>query len=231
MSTYLIIGGSTGIGLESCKLLLEEGHKVIATYRNTAIDLKHENFTEFFWDSNDPKWPQDVIPDDLNGLVYCPGIINLKPFHRLKDLDFINDFNVQVIGAIHAIQQNLPRLKLSKNASVVLFSTIAASKGYPFHSLVGASKGAIEGLTKSLASEFAPSIRFNCIAPSVTKTKLSEKLLNTDVKIERMNELHPMKRIGDAVDIANMVVFLLSNKSSWITGQTIHVDGGKSSLN
>lgn len=231
MANYLIIGGSSGIGKAICKLLLEEEHSVLASFRNTAFDFEHENLTTFHWDSESSNWPSNIIPDKLDGLVYSPGLINLKPFHRLKKEDFIQDYNVQVLGAITSIQNCLENLKKSNSASVVLFSTIAVQKGYTFHSLVGSSKGAIEGLSRSLAAEYAPKIRFNSIAPSITNTPLSAKLLNTESKIQKMEEQHPMRRIGSAEDMANITLFLLSEKSSWVTGQVIHVDGGKSKLN
>ena len=124
----------------------------------------------------------------------------------------------------------LPRLKKSGNASIVLFSTVAVQSGLPFHTQVAASKGALEGLTKALAAELAPTIRVNCIAPSLTDTPLAASLLNTEQKKEAIALRHPLKRIGTAGDIANMASFLLSPKASWITGQILHVDGGMSSL-
>ena len=124
----------------------------------------------------------------------------------------------------------LPRLKKSENASIVLFSTVAVQTGLPFHTQVSASKGAIEGLARSLAAEYAPAIRVNCIAPSLTDTPLAASLLNTDQKKEVNALRHPLKRIGTTADIANMAAFLLSEKAGWITGQILHVDGGMSSL-
>ena len=140
------------------------------------------------------------------------------------------DFNLQVLGAIRCIQAVLPRLKNSENASIVLFSTVAVQLGLGFHSQVAVSKGAIEGLTRSLAAEFAPTIRFNAIAPSLTNTPLAEKLLSSPEKIEANGQRHPLKRIGEAEDIAEAACFLLTDKSSWMTGQILHVDGGMSSL-
>lgn len=140
------------------------------------------------------------------------------------------DYKLQVIGAIKIIQQVLPRLKKSKNASIVLFSTVAVQTGLPFHTQVATSKGAIEGLAKALAAEFAPAIRVNCIAPSLTDTPLAAFLLNTEQKKEANALRHPLKRIGSTEDIANMAAFLLSSKAAWITGQILHVDGGMSSL-
>ena len=166
----------------------------------------------------------------MTGIIYCPGSINLRPFERIKPADFINDFNLQVVGAIKTIQAVIPKLKNSENATIILFSTVAVQTGLPFHSQVSASKGAIEGLTKALAAEYAPKIRVNCIAPSLTDTPLAASLLNSDQKREANALRHPLKRIGTTQDIANMAEFLLSNKASWITGQIMHVDGGISSL-
>lgn len=159
-----------------------------------------------------------------------PGSINLLPFHRFKAEDFIQDYQLQAVGAVKVIQAVLPKLKKSEQASIILFSTVAVQSGYTFHSQVAASKGAIEGLTKSLAAEFAPQIRVNAIAPSLTQTPLAAKLLNTEQKMEANANRHPLKRIGLPDDIAQMAIFLLSEKSSWVTGQILHVDGGMSSI-
>ena len=152
----------------------------------------------------------------------------MKPFHRIKPLDFIEDYNLQVIGAVKVLQAVLPRLKKSNTASIVLFSTVAVQSGFTFHSQVSASKGALEGLTKALSAEFAPKIRVNCIAPSITDTPLASKILGSEEKKEANAQRHPLKKIGTAENIAEMAKFLLSEKSSWVTGQVLHVDGGMS---
>jgi NAD(P)-dependent dehydrogenase (short-subunit alcohol dehydrogenase family) len=170
------------------------------------------------------------LPEILDGVVYCPGSINLKPFARIKSEDFTNDFNLQVGGLIKVLQAAQPALKKSEHASVVVFSTVAVQMGLPFHTQVSASKGAIEGLTKALSAEWAPSIRVNCIAPSLTDTPLAAQLLNTEEKKAANALRHPLKKIGTAADIANMAAFLLSEKASWITGQVLHVDGGMSTV-
>jgi NAD(P)-dependent dehydrogenase (short-subunit alcohol dehydrogenase family) len=163
-------------------------------------------------------------------MVYCPGKINLKPFARLKPEDFIEDYKIQVLGAIKAIQLLLPKLKKSSSPSIVLFSTVAVQTGFSFHSIVSSSKGAIEGLTRALAAELAPSIRINCIAPSITDTPLAGNLLNSLEKKEANAQRHPLKKVGEAKDIAHAVAFLLSEESSWMTGQIMHIDGGISNL-
>lgn len=228
MAKYLIVGASSGIGETTFNALTQAGHTVFGTYNNNDSFqsngfYKHVNILDDGIDL-------EFLGDELDGIVYCPGTINLKPFHRIKPTQFIEDFELQVLGAIKVIQAALPKLKKSDQASIVLFSTIAAQYGFNFHSLVSTSKGAIEGLTKSLAAEFAPTIRVNCVAPSLTQTPLAEKLLNNDVKMQANAQRHPMKRIGSAEDVANAVTFLLDPKSSWTTGQIIHVDGGLSTL-
>lgn len=223
-----IIGASKGIGLALAQQLAELGHEVYATYAKTAPSLEHQNIT---WQQFDVLAPTPLEwPEILDGLVYCPGTIALKPFNRFSTADFQSDYQLQVLGAIQSIQTALPALKKSEQAAIVLFSTVAVQQGLPFHSLVSASKGAIEGLTRALAAELAPKIRVNAIAPSLTNTPLAENLLNSDAKREANAARHPLKRVGEAADIAHMAAFLLSDQATWISGQIMHVDGGISSL-
>lgn len=228
MLHYLIIGGSSGIGQQLATQLADAGHSVIATYNTHPPVTTHPQISYHPLNVLEESFALDFLPEALDGLVYCPGTINLRPFERIKPADFEADYKLQVIGAIKVMQLVLPRLKQSGNASIVLFSTVAVQSGLPFHSQVAASKGAIEGLTKALAAEYAPKVRVNCIAPSLTNTPLAASLLNTEQKLEANALRHPMKRIGTPEDIANMAAFLLSDKSSWITGQIMHVDGGMS---
>jgi len=230
MANFLIIGGSSGIGLSLAKLLAQEGHRVFATYNTHPVQSENELISYHYLNVLDENSSLDFCPEVLQGIIYCPGSINLRPFERIKPVDFIADYNLQVVGAVKIIQTVLPELKKAANASIILFSTVAAQNGLPFHSQVAASKGAIEGLTKSLAAELAPSIRVNCIAPSLTDTPLAASLLNTDQKREANAARHPLKKIGMADDIANMAAYLLSEKAGWITGQIIHVDGGMSTI-
>ena len=230
MKNYLIIGGSGGIGMALAKQLAQSGNNVIATYNKNEPVHADSNIRFHQLNVLDEIVDVDFLPDDLSGIAYCPGCINLRPFERIKPADFESDYKLQVIGVIKIIQAVLPKLKKAENASIVLFSTVAVQSGFPFHTQVAASKGAIEGLTKALAAEYAPKIRVNCIAPSLTDTPLAANLLNSDQKKEANAARHPLKRIGTAEDIAHIAAFLLSEKASWITGQIMHVDGGMSSL-
>ncbi len=228
MKKYLIIGGSTGMGRAITEQLASSGHQVIATYNQTSSE-NNDNITYLPLDVTSD-FETDFIPDDLDGLVYCPGSINLAPFNRIKPEDFTADYNLQVVGAVKIIQAALPALKKSSNASVVLFSTVAMQSGFNFHSQVSASKGAIEGLTRALAAEFAPTVRFNAIAPALTDTPLAAKFLDNDAKREAMGSKYPLKRLGTAQDMANAALFLLSEQSSWMTGEILHVDGGMTAI-
>ncbi len=226
MSNYLIIGASSGIGEGLAKYLSEHGNKVYATYNSKSLSVNTEASQK--WDALSED-ELSIIPDELDGLVYCPGTINLKPFHRIKPSDFLEELNINFMGAVKSIQQSLNALKKGNNSSIVLFSTIAVQNGMPFHAGIASAKGAIEGLTRSLAAEFAPLIRVNAIAPSITDTPLAGKLLGTDDKKEASANRHPLKKVGTVSDIVHAADFLLSNKSSWMTGQIMHIDGGMSS--
>jgi NAD(P)-dependent dehydrogenase (short-subunit alcohol dehydrogenase family) len=230
MKTYLIIGASSGIGLQLATTLAADGNKVIGTYNTHPIENTNPNISYHPLNVLDAALNFSFLPEILDGVVYCPGSINLKPFARIKPEDFTNDFDLQVGGLIKVLQAAQPALKKSEYASVVVFSTVAVQVGLPFHTQVCASKGAIEGLTKALSAEWAPSIRINCIAPSLTDTPLAAQLLNTEEKKSANALRHPLKKIGTAADIANMAAFLLSEKASWITGQVMHVDGGMSTV-
>jgi len=230
MQHYLIIGASSGIGQELARQLAESGHQVTATYNKNEPTVETPNIRFHHLNLLDDSIALNFLPDELDGFVYCPGSINLRPFERIKPADFESDYKLQVTGAIKLLQMVLPRLKKSANASIVLFSSVAVLNGLPYHTQVAASKGAIEGLTRALAAEYAPNIRVNCIAPSLTDTPLAASLLNTDQKKETNALRHPLKRIGTTGDIANAASFLLSEKASWITGQIFHVDGGMSSI-
>ena len=219
----LIIGGSSGIGLQIVKKLNEEHNVFVANRTNESLSgLNHQYIkVDVSKETLDPS----VLPDSLDGLVYCPGSINLRPFRGLKPETFIEDFNLNVMGAVRSINAVLKNLNNSSQASIVLFSTVAVQIGMPFHSSVAVSKGAIEGLTRSLAAELAPKISVNAIAPSLVNTPLAEKFLNSESKMERAVERHPLKKVGSAEEIANFAIHLLFN-SSWMTGQILGIDGG-----
>ncbi len=228
LKNYLIIGGSSGVGQATGKILAQNGNSVFATYFTNKSLSDVSQLSYHYLNITEPDF--SFIPETLDGLVYCPGSILLKPFARIKPEAFVNDYELQVLGAVKTIQAALPALKNSEQASVVLFSTVAVQTGFNYHSLVSASKGALEGLTRALAAEFAPKIRFNCIAPSITDTPLAASLLNSEEKKTAHAQRHPLKRIGTAEDMAQLAVFLLSENSSFITGQILKADGGISSL-
>lgn len=230
MNNFLVVGGSTGIG-NSLVLKLSQNNKVWATYNNTSPSIQSNNISWHSYNVLDEDTKLEFLPQSLQGLAYCVGAINLKPVTRYIQQDFIKDYQLQVWGAVKTIQQCMPALKNTQQASIVLFSTVAVQTGFNFHSMVAASKGAIEGLTRALAAELAPKIRVNAIAPSITQTPLAANFLNTPEKVESNIQRHPLKAIAKPQDIANIAEFLLLPESSaFITGQIISVDGGLSSL-
>lgn len=227
MKKILLIGGNSGIGLATAKLLTQQGHHITAASRShdhlSALGIPTQSF-------DSEQVGELVLPETIDGLIYCPGTITLKPFHRLTREDFLRDFQINCLAAAQVIQQALPALKRSNSASIVLFSTIAVTQGMSFHASISAAKAAVEGLTKSLAAELAPKIRVNAIAPSLTDTPLASNLLNSDAKREASEKRHPLQAIGNPDHIAEMVAFLLSDASSFLTGQILHPDGGLSSV-
>ena len=225
MGKYIVIGGSKGIGSAIVNNLLEN-HEVINISR-TEPQSTHANLTHHNCDI-----VSDDLPsiDDADGLVYCPGSINLKPINRLSIEDFKSDFEINVIGAVKAVQAYLPALKNGKNPSIVFFSTVASDLGMPFHASVAASKSAVEGLTKSLGAELAPTVRVNAIAPTVTDTELASKLLRNDRMIENMKERHPLKKYLLPQEVADMATFLLSDKAASLSGQIFKMDCGITSF-
>ena len=228
MKNILLIGGSYGIGLALAKELQNNNNVFVASRTNE--ELANLNVTHILFDVTADTLDTSKLPEVIDGLVYLPGSINLRPFKGLKIEAFENDLQINFIGMVKVIQALLPNLTASEQSSIVLFSSVAASMGMPFHTSVAASKGAIEGFAKALAAEYAPKIRVNVIAPSLTDTPLADKFLNNETKQEKSAERHPLKRFGKPDDIAQMASFLLSDKSSWISGQTFNVDGGMSTL-
>lgn len=225
--TILLVGGNSGIGLATARLLQAQGHTLLAAAR-TAGPLEELGIPVQEFDALQPC--SLTFPPTLDGLVYFPGSITLKPFHRLSADDFLNDYRINCLGAATVIQAALPALKVSAAASVVLFSTVAVAQGMAFHASVAAAKGAVEGLAVSLAAELAPKIRVNAVAPSLTNTPLAANLLNSDAKKEASAKRHPLQQIGEADDVAALVSFLLSDASKFFTGQILRPDGGLSSI-
>jgi 3-oxoacyl-[acyl-carrier protein] reductase len=227
----LVVGAGRGIGLSITKLLAGKNN-VLAVTRSKSDGLGESGAKILYGDIFDEEWfDSGHVFDILDGLVYCPGSINLKPFSRLSTDDFSQDFKQNVLGAVRVIQKCIPNLKKSKGASVVLFSTVAVKTGMAFHSSIAASKGAIEALVRSLAAEYAVNnIRFNGIAPSLIETPLSSFLINTSEKKEAASKRHPLQRIGKPEEVAALASFLLSDNAAWMTGQIIGLDGGLSSL-
>ena len=225
----LIVGGSSGIGLSLVKQLQSDHNLIVANRSNEALNGLSVEFISY--DAENGELEVAKLPETLNGLVYCPGTINLRPFKGLRPEVFTRDFSINVMGAIKTLQAVLGRLQNSEvPASVVFFSTVAVQTGMPFHSSVATAKGALEGLSRSLAAELAPKIRFNVLAPSLVNTPLAEKFLNNDTKKSNAEARHPLQRIGSPEEIARMVAFLLGDQSSWMTAQTITIDGGIGSI-
>ncbi|MCH6234801.1 SDR family NAD(P)-dependent oxidoreductase [Cognataquiflexum rubidum] len=219
----VIIGGNSGIGKSIIEKSRALGANVFPFHRSGEGE-SHLDVTEKF-DSI------AGLPEVIDGLVYCPGTISLKPFHRFSIEDFQKDYEVNVLGAVRVLHACLKGLKKSESASVVLFSTVAVQVGLGFHSSISSAKGAVEGLAKSLAAEWAPNkIRVNVVAPSLTDTPLASALLGNDDKKEASNKRHPLGRYGQPEDIAGAVLFLLSPDAAWMTGQVLHLDGGMSSV-
>lgn len=229
MGNFVVIGGSSGIGKAMVEQLESEGHNVFATYYKNEVAAR-ENIHYQQLNVLDDELTLHELPESIDGLAYCPGSIQLKPFKRFSPSDFLDDYQLQLIGATKVIQLLLPKLSGADTASIVLFSTIAVQNGFNFHSQVAASKGAVEGLTRALAAELAPKIRVNAVAPSLTNTPLAEKFLNTPEKKAAQGANNPLKRVGEASDIAEAATYLLTSRSSWMTGQILHVDGGYSTI-
>ena len=232
----VILGATGSIGTSLAKQLVDGGELVHLVGRDesnlsklandlnssfTVCDVLEENFSD--------KILSDLKEESINGLAFCVGSIDLKPLKLTKKSDFMQSFNLNLISATEVIKSLADNLKKNKG-SIVLFSTVAVKQGFPNHSIVSSAKGAIEGLTLALAAEFAPNVRVNCIAPSLTNSKISNFLLKNEKMAESIAKMHPMKRIGQGNDSASVAKFLLSNESSWVTGQIFGVDGGRSSV-
>lgn len=224
----LIVGGSSGIGLALAEHLSSQNTVYVASRSDEAV--QHLAVHHIRYDATQEELDVSRLPEQLHGFIYCPGSINLRPFKGLKLEAFQSDFEINVLGAVRSLKSVLGLLSASGDAAVVLYSTVAVQTGMPFHSSVASSKGAIEGLTRSLAAEFAPKIRVNAIAPSLVDTPLASKFLNNEAKIDKANERHPLGRVGNAREIAQATTFLLGEESSWMTGRVLQLDGGIGNL-
>lgn len=224
---FLIIGGTRGIGRSLAEKLISRGEHVITVARGADGGPGGPHIQA---DVMNEALPDAALPSGLAGLAYCPGSIDLKPLRSIRPEDLRAAFELNVVGAFRCAQQCAERLKRVPGSSIVFFSTVAVQRGMAFHAGVASSKGAVEGLTRSLAAELAPTVRVNCIAPSLTRTSLAEKLLNSPEREKASADRHPLKRVGEADDIAAMAAFLLSEDARWITGQVMGVDGGMSAL-
>ena len=224
--TYLFAGASSAIAEKTATILQNEGHKVI------GISTKEKAFPyDVFYQLD--QYDNALFPpinEIIDGLVYFPGTINLKPFHRLTPKEFVIDYEINDLGAALCVQSYFNQLKQSTNTSIVFISSVAAQSGMPFHNSIALTKGALESLIKALAAELAPSIRVNAIAPSLSQIPLANRFINTPEKMEASQKRNPLKKIGTSEELAEAIVFLLSEKSSWITGQILAVDGGMGTL-
>lgn len=225
----LIIGGTSGIGTELVRKLNMANANIYLASRsvNNLVGLQYVSHQTI---DVTTQFQLENLPDKLDGLVYLPGTINLKPFSRISDEDILNEFNINALGAVRVIRQVLPKLKASEQSSVVLFSTVAFQVGMPFHLSIAMAKGAVEGITRTLAAELSPKVRVNAIAPSLTETPLATNLINSEEKRKFIADKNPMKHIGKPEEIAGLAKFLLSQEASWMSGQILSVDGGMSTL-
>lgn len=231
MSAYLVAGGSRGIGLQIVRALAPSASRVDVWSRSAGEVPTGPTVHHVACDITGTD-PLPDPPESIQGAVYCPGTVNLKSFRALTEDDFRRDWEVNVLGAVRFLKACQPRLKGDDTgpASVVLFSTVAVGQGMPMHSSVAAAKGAVEGLVRSLAAEWAPKVRLNAIAPALVDTPLVDRMLASPEKREAMAARYPLKRVGTPRDAAALAMFLLSPDSGWITGQVLGLDGGMSTL-
>jgi NAD(P)-dependent dehydrogenase (short-subunit alcohol dehydrogenase family) len=231
---YLIFGATGSVGSSLAEQLKNSANEIHLVARNeneiktiseklgcgfTIADVLEDGFIE--------KVKADI--DDIKGIAYCIGSIDLKPFRMITEQDMNKCMKLNLYSAIEVIKAYQESLKKNKG-SIVLFSTVAAQRGFSNHAIIASAKAAVEGLTVSLAAEFAPNIRVNCVAPSLTKSKIAEPMLKNTTIAEGIAKAHPLKRLGEGKDSASLARFLITEDSSWVTGQIIAVDGGRSKL-
>jgi len=227
---YAIIGGSSAIARKVIQSLLDNGNSCTVISRSIQSEWMHPNLTVHQMKILDEEISSDLFPESLDGFIYFPGSINLKPFKSFTPEQFREDYELNVVGAVKTLKATEKALRSTKGSSIIFYSTVAVQKGMPFHSMVSSSKGAVEGLARSLAAEWAPNVRVNCIAPSLTDTPLAERLLKSDKQRDALVNRHPLKKIGSVDDLSELTLFLLSDSARWITGQVLHIDGGMSTL-
>lgn len=229
---YVVVGGSRGIGLGVVKRLAAAGNQVHVFSRTAGELASIANVQHTVFDAVNDTATAEMFPPQIDGLAYCPGSFNAKSIRSLKVETLRADFEINVVGAVKVIQAALSGLKKSssESASVLLFSTVAVAQGMNAHSSIAASKGAIEGLAKTLAAELSPKVRVNCIAPALTKTSLMSGLFTDPAKVEAMGAKYPLGRTGTVDDLSSAACFLLSDESRWVTGQVMGVDGGMSTV-
>ncbi len=235
---YVIVGGSGGIGSALARRFAAKSQAtvhLIGRNREVLASLSNEfggsHAVADVLDRTSLEAAVKAAGPSIAGLAYCVGSINLKTVSRITDEDVLRDFELNALGAFRAVQAALPALKAHEGtASIVLFSTVAVQQGFASHASIGMAKGAVEGLMLSLAAELAPKVRVNCIAPSLTKTPLAKALTSNEQMAAGIASLHAMQRLGEADDVAALAAFLMSDEASWVTGQVIGVDGGRSSL-
>ena len=233
---YLIFGATGSTGSSLANQLYEEKQECHLIGRNEEEIKKLANKLNYSFSVCDvlkidfsKKLLKDLVDVEVLGIAYCIGSIDIKPFKLTKSSEFVSSYVLNLVAVTEIIRNFENNLKRN-NASIVLFSTVAAKKGFANHSIISSAKSGVEGLTVALAAEFAPNIRVNCIAPSLTKSKMAENVIKNSKIEESIAKLHPLKRIGEGIDVANLANFLLSKNSSWITGQIIGVDGGRAAI-
>lgn len=225
MKNIVVIGGNSGIGLSFVKIVAEN-HK-ISVLNRSGMEEDIPNVQHYQYDALKDDFP---ISEKIDGLVYFPGSINLKPLKNLKDDDFLNDLQINLLGAVRTIRNALSLFQTNGLSSIVLFSTVAVNQGMAYHTSVAAAKGAVEGFSKSLAAELAPNVRVNVVAPSITDTQMAGRILGNEQAREKAAQRHPLQKFGQPEDIAAAVKYLIEDDSKWMTGQVLHVDGGMSSI-
>lgn len=226
MQRFLFIGANSDMAIAAAAHFSLQGIEIIGLSRTECSNDFSQSY--FISGLSETDFPQ--LEGKIDGLVYFPGSVNLKPMRSLKDGDLLEEYKINVLGAFNAVKMYLPNLKLSPQASIVLFSSVAVQLGMPFHASVGMNKGAVEGLVRSLAAELSPEIRVNAIALSLTETKMTQRMVNTEDKKQAIAQRHPLNVIGKSEDVTHMLEFLLTPKSAWMTGQILHLDGGMSTV-